>query len=233
MVVHCGHWGHWGLVGECRVGHRLPSPGALCTAHEPDAKNKAVLRTKSPGVTLIGPAFSDCALAHCAATLVRALQPLAGALKHPLGPAPRTLAAPPAASPMRIVAVGAHMSGLALNWQLQERAARLVAATRTAPVYQLYSLTGHTPTRPGLVHVGTGQGRAIDVEVWEMDARHVGSFLALIGAPLALGTVELADGSSERGFVCEPRGVATTGALDITEHGGWRGFLASLATRSP
>ena len=185
------------------------------------------------GVTLIGPAFSDFALAQLATRLVRSLQPAAGAMRHPLGEAPATLAAPAPAQPMRIVAVGAHMSGLALNWQLQERAARLVAATRTAPVYQLYSLTGHTPTRPGLVHVGTGQGRAIDVEVWEMDARHVGSFLALIGAPLALGTVELADGSSERGFVCEPRGVATTGALDITEHGGWRGFLASLATRSP
>jgi len=180
-------------------------------------------------VTLIGPAFSDCALAHCAATLVRALQPLAGALKHPLGPAPRTLAAPPAASPMRIVAVGAHMSGLSLQWQLQERGARLVAATRTAPVYRLYSLTGTTPTRPALVHVGPAEGGAIDVEVWEMDRTHVGSFLALIAPPLALGTVELADGP-ERGFVCEPRAVAPgSGALDITHHGGWRGFLASLA----
>jgi len=41
--------------------------------------------------------------------------------------------------------------------------------------------------------------------------------------------VELADGGSERGFVCEPRGVAAgSGALDISAHGGWRGFLASL-----
>jgi allophanate hydrolase len=63
-----------------------------------------------------------------------------------------------------------------------------------------------------------------------MDSAHVGSFLALVGAPLALGTVELADGSSERGFVCEPRGVAAgTSAIDITHFGGWRGFVASLA----
>ena len=181
------------------------------------------------GITLIGPAFSDLALARLATTLVRRLQPTAGRIARPLPPAP-PLSAPPAARPMRIVAVGAHMAGLGLHWQFEERAARLVARTTTAPVYRLFSLTGLKPTRPGLVHAGNGPGRAIEVEVWEMDSAHVGSLLALIGAPLALGTVELADGSSERGFVCEPRAVdAAGGALDITQHGGWRGFLASLA----
>jgi allophanate hydrolase len=77
--------------------------------------------------------------------------------------------------------------------------------------------------------VGAADGRAIDVEVWEFDAAHLGSFLQLVGPPLALGTVELSDGTQERGFVCEPRGVASGGsALDITAYGGWRGFLASL-----
>jgi allophanate hydrolase len=186
------------------------------------------------GVTLIGPAFSDHALAQLAARLVRSLQPTAGVMRHPLGAAPASLPAAAPQRPMRIVAVGAHMSGLALNWQFQERAARLVSRTRTAPAYRLHSLTGKTPTRPALVHVGTEAGHAIEVEVWEMDAAHLGSFVALIGAPLAIGTVELADGGSERGFVCEPRGVAPgSGALDITEHGGWRGFLASLRASEP
>jgi allophanate hydrolase len=131
--------------------------------------------------------------------------------------------------PVRVVAVGAHMEGLALNWQFQERAARLVRKTRTAPRYRLHSLTGTRATRPGLVHVGEHDGHAIEVEVWEMDAAHLGSFVSLVGAPLAIGTVELADGSSERGFVCEPRAVAAgSGALDISSFGGWRGFLASL-----
>lgn len=183
------------------------------------------------GVTLIGPAFSDFALAQLAATLVRKPQPTAGVMRHALPAAP-VLAATAPAAPARIVAVGVHMAGLALNWQFTERAVRLVRQTRTAPAYRLYSLTGTKPTRPGLVHVGAEQGQAIEVEVWEMDSAHVGSFLALVGAPLALGTVELTDGSSERGFVCEPRGVAAgSGALDISAHGGWRGFLASL--RSP
>jgi allophanate hydrolase len=180
------------------------------------------------GITLIGPAFSDFALAQLAATLVRTLQPNVGAARRPIGAAPQLTACAPA-SPVRIVAVGAHMEGLALNWQFQERAGRLVRKTRTAPRYRLHSLTGARATRPGLVHVGEPDGVAIEVEVWEMDSAHLGSFIALVGAPLAIGTVELADGSSERGFVCEPRAVAAgSGALDISSFGGWRGFLASL-----
>ncbi len=181
------------------------------------------------GVTLIGPAFSDLALARLASTLVRTLQSTAGVDRHPIGAAPShsALVAPAPGRPMRIVAVGAHLQDLGLHWQFQERAARRVALTQTAPAYRLWSLTGRTPTRPGLVHVGAG-GASIEVEVWELDSAHVGSLLALIGPPLALGTVELADGSSERGFVCEPRAVQDPAALDITAHGGWRGFLASL-----
>jgi len=182
------------------------------------------------GVTLIGPAFSDFALAQTAARWVRSLQPGAGVSRHRLPSTVPTLRAAAPARPARIVAVGAHMSGLALNWQFQERAARLLRKTSTAPAYRLFSLTGHKPTRPGLVHVGPELGQAIEVEVWEMDSAHVGTFLSLVGTPLAIGSVELADGSSERGFVCEPRGVAAgTDAIDITHFGGWRGFLASLA----
>jgi allophanate hydrolase len=46
-----------------------------------------------------------------------------------------------------------------------------------------------------------------------------------IGPPLALGSVELADGSVVHGFLCEAP--ATAGALDISAFGGWRAWLAS------
>jgi allophanate hydrolase len=42
---------------------------------------------------------------------------------------------------------------------------------------------------------------------------------------LGLGSVELEDGSVVTGFICETYGTAN--ALDISEHGGWRAYLAA------
>ena len=71
-------------------------------------------------------------------------------------------------------------------------------------------------------------GAAIEVEVWALDAAGFGAFTAEVPPPLAIGTVTLADGSSVKGFVCEPIGLA--GARDITGFGGWRAWLASGGT---
>jgi allophanate hydrolase len=71
-------------------------------------------------------------------------------------------------------------------------------------------------------------GRAIALEIWEMPAAHYGSFVALIPAPLGIGTLALTDGTSVQGFVCEA--MATQGAQDITHLGGWRAYIASLKT---
>jgi allophanate hydrolase len=123
-----------------------------------------------------------------------------------------------------LAVVGAHLSGMPLNSQLTERGARLAQSTHTAAHYRLYALPGTTPPKPGLRRVA-GQGAAIAVEVWDMPLQHVGSFLALIPPPLGLGKLELADGSWVTGFICE--GHALDNALDVTEHGGWRAYMAS------
>jgi allophanate hydrolase len=120
--------------------------------------------------------------------------------------------------------VGAHLTGQPLNAQLVERNARLKRTTRTAPGYSFYALANSTPLKPGLVYDGRGAGN-IEVEVWEMDAAAFGSFVALIPPPLGIGTVKLADGTGVKGFVCE--GYAIEGAENITQHGGWRAWLAS------
>lgn len=172
------------------------------------------------GVTLFGPAFSDDALLDYASRLHRQLGMPVGKTRRL--PAPLPVRAPPDA--MSIVVCGAHLSGLPLNHQLTERGGRLVGATRTAPCYRLYALPGGPPWRPGLVRVAAG-GAAIDVEVWALPAATVGSFLAGIPAPLAIGSVQLADGSQHKGFVCEAIGVE--GAEDVTHHGSWRAALAS------
>ena len=71
----------------------------------------------------------------------------------------------------------------------------------------------------------TEEGHAIEVEVYEMPLAAVGSFLALIPAPLGLGSVELADGNWVKGFICEPH--VLPGARDISAFGGWRAWRAT------
>jgi allophanate hydrolase len=70
-------------------------------------------------------------------------------------------------------------------------------------------------------------GAAIEVEVYELDVAAFGSFVVDVPAPLAIGTVTLASGEVVKGFVSEPR--ALEGATEITQLGGWRAYIASLA----
>jgi allophanate hydrolase len=130
---------------------------------------------------------------------------------------------------IHVAVVGAHLSGQPLNSQLIERGARLVRSGRTAPHYRLYALAGTVPAKPGLKRVAPEEGAAIEIEVWEMPLDRFGSFVALVLPPLAIGSVVLDDGSAVKGFVCEPYGFA--GAADITAHGGWRAYLASVSPR--
>jgi allophanate hydrolase len=178
------------------------------------------------GVTLFGPAFSDRRLAALAALLHRDQGLSLGATGHRPMPEPEHPEADPAAGEggrLALAVCGAHLSGLPLNGQLTERGGRLLRATQTAPRYRFYALPGGPPHRPGLIRQGEG-GAAIEVEVWSLPLDQVGSFLAGIPAPLGLGSVELADGTWVKGFICE--GFAAEGASDITHLGGWRAFVA-------
>ncbi|MGA0601493.1 allophanate hydrolase [Caulobacter sp. KR2-114] len=167
------------------------------------------------GVTLIGPAWADEALL----ALARRYEEIAPMPDTP----PLDLAGAPAR--IRLAVVGAHLAAMPLHWQLTSRDATLVARTTTAPAYRLYAMAESTPPKPALVHVGDG-GAAIEVEVYELDVAHFGSFVAEVPPPLAIGTVTLADGALVKGFVAEPR--ALDGAADITHLGGWRAYIAGL-----
>ncbi len=167
------------------------------------------------GVSLIGPAWTDRGLLAIAARYSQDLKLSVPALDMQTRPAR-----------VQLAVVGAHLSGMPLHWQLSSRSARLVQHTRTAPVYRLYAMTTQTPAKPALVHVGPG-GADIETEVYELDAAVFGTFVNEVPAPLAIGTVALADGSSVKGFVAEPR--AILGATDITADGGWRNYLTRLA----
>jgi allophanate hydrolase len=177
------------------------------------------------GVTFIAPAAHDAALARFGTRWQAGLELPLGALGRQAG-APVTLMRPPASTAtMPLAVVGAHLSGLPLNGQLIERGAQLREATTTAAQYRLFALPGTVPPKPGLLRVASG-GVAIAVEVWDVPVASIGSFLALVPAPLGLGSVTLADGNSVHGFICEA--YALEGATDITAFGGWRAYLASL-----
>jgi allophanate hydrolase len=79
--------------------------------------------------------------------------------------------------------------------------------------------------KPGLVR--EQQGASIEVEVWEISPGAFGSFVAEVPGPLAIGTLELDDGETVKGFLCEQ--YAVRGAQDISRYGGWRRYLDSAA----
>jgi allophanate hydrolase len=156
------------------------------------------------GVSLVAPAYGDHLLLGLAADLMGE-RALPGPRRH------------------RLAVVGAHLSGQPLNHQLLELGARLVASTTTAPLYRLFDL-GTTPARPGMVREAHG-GAAIEVEVWEFDPPGLGTFLPRVPAPLAIGSVELVDGTTVLGFLCESYALGS--ARDITSFGGWRAYRAA------
>jgi len=156
------------------------------------------------GVTVLAPAFADRAAADIARLLV--------------GGEPHT---PPPPGAIELFVVGAHLTGQPLNHQLTERGARFLGAAETAPRYRLFALDTEPP-KPGLLRVAD-DGAAIPGERWLLPPAALGTFLAAVPSPLALGTVALADGSEVVGFLCEP--FALEGARDITASGGWRNYL--------
>lgn len=177
------------------------------------------------GVTLLGHAGRDAALASIGMAMhARTGLPL-GALGTPQPPLP-TLASGLHAGEVALAVVGAHMSGMQLNGELMAHGGRLLEATSTAPDYRLFALNG-TPARPGLLRVAAGAGKCIALETWALSTDAFGAFVSSVPFPLSIGTIGLRDGRTVKGFLVEAQGVE--GARDISEFGGWRAYLAQAA----
>ncbi len=176
------------------------------------------------GITLIGQCGSDLQLAELGQRYHHDSALTLGATGQPLPQPVQVFAAAPAAQTVRVAVVGAHLSGMPLNWQLTDRGAVLVQKTTTSAEYRLYALAGTVPPKPGMARVA-GDGCAIEVEVWEMPVQQYGSFVALIPWPLGIGTIKLADHTAVQSFVCEA--LALEGAEDISRFGGWRAYIVA------
>jgi allophanate hydrolase len=176
------------------------------------------------GVTLLGRAGDDAALAAIGRHFHAATGLPLGALKAPQPPLARETATL-GAGEIAIAVVGAHLSGMPLNGELRSGGGRLIERAATAPHYRLYALAGTTPPKPGLLRVKNDGGAKIEVEVWALPDAAFGRFVAAVPPPLSIGTLELADGRAVKGFLVEAEAIA--GARDITSFGGWRKFVTS------
>jgi allophanate hydrolase len=172
-------------------------------------------------VTLLAPAGRDALIAKLGEELHVAGGTKLGATDWRLSTVSRRSACED--DSIALAVVGAHLSGMPLNGQLTQLGARFCRVGRTSASYRLYALAGQSVPKPGLVRVAQGTGASIEVEIWCLDPAGFGRFVAAIPAPLGIGTVELEDGSSCKGFLAEA--AALNGAADISAHGGWRRYL--------
>jgi allophanate hydrolase len=175
------------------------------------------------GVTLLAPAGGDMALAAIGREFHAATGLPLGALGYKQPPLSRRPTRP-AEGEVPLAVVGAHLSGMPLNGELRGVGARLIERAVTAPHYRLYALAGTRPPKPGLLRVENGAGVAIEIEVWAMTESAFGRFVAAVPQPLSIGTLDIGDGRSVKGFLVEAEAVA--GARDISSFGGWRAFMA-------
>jgi allophanate hydrolase len=132
----------------------------------------------------------------------------------------------PAEGFVRVAVAGAHLRGQPFHPALLGMGARFVRSCRTASQYRFVALMDLKPPRPGLLKDETRAGSAV-VEIYELSYEGFGKLVASVAPPLAIGTIELADGERVKGFLCESWAAAT--ARDITDIGSWITFLESQA----
>lgn len=209
------------------------------------------------GITLIGPAWGDHALATFGKQWLAKQQLPLGATQRPFaqaqapashvddGASGLTGSTPAAPSPASGAPRPSSLEGAAPDGAVI-RVAVVGAHLRGMPLnHQLTSRNGvfveatttadtyrlyalANTTPPKPGLVRAAQGAAIAVELWDVPATRFGEFVAEIPAPLGIGTLTLADGRSVKGFICEP--YALDDAREITSFGGWRAYIASLQT---
>jgi len=116
---------------------------------------------------------------------------------------------------------GTLMRGLELNGNLLRAGARFVREARTLPCYRLWSIADR---HPAMLRVAEN-GAAIALEIWEVPPAGLADILLAEPAGLSIGKLALEDGAEVLGVLGEPW-LCETGR-EITEHGGWRGYLAA------
>jgi allophanate hydrolase len=177
------------------------------------------------GVTFLAAAGDDAKILTLGRAFHAATNLTLGAIKAPL-PAPIG-SGNLADGELPIAVFGAHMSGMSLNHELTSLGARFLQKVRTTPDYRLFLLDQSAPARPGLLRVARGAGASIEAEVWAMNPKAFGEFIAKIPSPLSIGTTAFEDGTACKGFLVEAEAVRQ--AQDISALGSWRNYVATTS----
>ncbi len=173
-------------------------------------------------ITFIGPRGSDGRLASIGRVFQSACNGTIGATGEPL---PKLTPLKPHApdNMIQLAVVGAHLSGMPLNYQIEKAGGIFLRSVKTEPIYRLYALLSGPIPKPALIRVGAS-GVSIETEVWALPSEEFGRFVSEIPPPLGIGTVFLSDGTAPKGFIGEA--VAAAEGQDISSFGGWRAYCA-------
>jgi hypothetical protein len=122
---------------------------------------------------------------------------------------------------------GTLMRGLALNKHLTDIQARFVREAWTVPEYRLWSIDDRYPA---MVRTTTGHVTSVHVEVWSLPLAGLARVLLREPPGLTVGKILLDTGEEVLGVLGEP--ALVEGHREITEHGGWREYLAANPSAS-
>ena len=131
--------------------------------------------------------------------------------------------APPDPASLTFAVVAAHRRGFPLHPQLEALGARFDRVATTSPVYRLLALPGGPVARGGIWWV-QADGGSVEVELHALPLARIGELVPMLPWPLAIGRVELADGTSVAGLICASR---PPEAVDVTEYVSWPNYVSA------
>ena len=116
---------------------------------------------------------------------------------------------------------GTLMRGLELNRNMLDVGATFVREDATDACYRIWSIGDR---HPAMLRT-PGQGTRVALEIWDVPASGLARILQNEPPGLSIGKVVLQDGSIVLGVLGEP--FLCEGQREITEHGGWRAYMAA------
>jgi gamma-glutamylcyclotransferase (GGCT)/AIG2-like uncharacterized protein YtfP len=128
-------------------------------------------------------------------------------------------------TPIKLAVNGTLMRGLELNPNMINAGATFVREAATVSTYRLWSINDR---HPAMIRVASGGG-SIAVEVWAVPPEGLAKILTQEPPGLCIGKITLAGGEEVLGVLGEP--LLCEGQREITQHGGWRAYIASKPPR--